>query len=343
MLVGIISIANASIIPNWCYQEFANQTSSCGGLDTGLYEITGSWDDGPYIIDGNWTTYSNASKITSAELFINYTKHPDSTGAIWTYRDINGYLNETIIQDCWDVYNDTLRLMISKGFRDDYLDYWCYNGTDWYKLTCCTTTPMILYEEAIYWNTSYDVPDITIYSPTNTRYYTTSILVNWTATDKDGISEMIWNNGTTNFTYTSPLYVDLSHGNYTFYFYAKDTEGYLSQKSVNFQVHAPETTPAYTEIHFLALTLLVAIAFTYFSYSRTMEYVPILHILTAIFWIFIGLSTIQAIQYYFSNAYSFYKYTIRDFPYQYISGFLIAMIGIGMIFDFVINNMKFEK
>ena len=338
LILGLGVIVNADYIPSWCYQEFANQTSSCGGLGTGLYKINGSWDDAYLVIDGNWTTYSNVSSIFSAELFINYTKHPDSVGALWLHKD-NRILNTTIIADCWNAYNNTIRLMITKGFRDNYLDYWCYNGSDWYKLDSCVTEPMILYEEAIWWNTSYDTPNITIYSPPAQRYYTTSILVNWTASDSDGIAEMRWSNGTTNFTYTNPVWLNLTHGNYTFTFYAKDNDGYWNEKIVNFQVHAPETLPVYVEIHFLAILIFIALSFTYMVYSKNMEYLPIIHLITAILWIFIGLGVIKAIQYYFPQAYSFTIYTIAGFPYQYLSGFLISFIGIAMILELVIKTI----
>jgi hypothetical protein len=79
-------------------------------------------------------------------------------------------------------------------------------------------------------------PTIIVYSPTNTNYNYSNILINFTATDDSGISSMWYNNGTKNITYTTPVYVNLSNGNYIFTFYANDTLNNINSITRNFVV-----------------------------------------------------------------------------------------------------------
>ena len=55
-----------------CYQESANVSTACGGLDTGKYAFTGTWQNPSNFIDGDWDTYG-APGGTGPVVYVNYT------------------------------------------------------------------------------------------------------------------------------------------------------------------------------------------------------------------------------------------------------------------------------
>lgn len=85
-------------------------------------------------------------------------------------------------------------------------------------------------------------PAITIYSPKDNRTYrNSSILLNYTLVDEDGISAAWYNINGTNVSLgnstSNYIYFSASEGNKTLYLYSNDTLGLLRYDSVNFYVN----------------------------------------------------------------------------------------------------------
>ncbi|MCD6478016.1 MAG: hypothetical protein J7K87_03360, partial [Candidatus Aenigmarchaeota archaeon] len=60
--------------PNeWCYQEFANKSTNCGGLGNGSYVFDGDWNNENNLIDGDWSSYARLGGCNVGDLYMNYT------------------------------------------------------------------------------------------------------------------------------------------------------------------------------------------------------------------------------------------------------------------------------
>ena len=70
--IGRIEGNSELLFNGWCYQENADSSNSCGGLNTGIYFYDGDWTEDYKSYDGNWETYSNAYNL--GNLYVNYTK-----------------------------------------------------------------------------------------------------------------------------------------------------------------------------------------------------------------------------------------------------------------------------
>ncbi len=84
------------------------------------------------------------------------------------------------------------------------------------------------------------IPILVVYSPKNITYKSSEILINFTASDLSKIDTLWYYNGTNNITYTSPHYININEGHYTYIFYANDSAGNMNQSSISF---ALDTTP----------------------------------------------------------------------------------------------------
>jgi len=137
-----------------CYQEFANESTDCGGLGTGSYSSTNLDNNNWY--DGNDITYSTQSDAFSdTYAYVNYTV---PNGAInetrWEVISDEGgaYPLNYTLGDCWNQNILQLRIYIS-AFGTTF-DAQCWNGSSW-----VSTVPIgegdedgaKIYEEKIYW------------------------------------------------------------------------------------------------------------------------------------------------------------------------------------------------
>lgn len=97
----------------YCYQEFANQSTACGGLDTGTY---GKSETSPYV-------------------YINYTKPllADNQSLWYVYAGTNFSSNISIPNACW--IQSPLQLRIhSNTFNNPNLIFSCFNGSEFQTL-----------------------------------------------------------------------------------------------------------------------------------------------------------------------------------------------------------------
>lgn len=168
LLVGIASAGNVSIIaytPSsfWCYQEFANESTTCGGLNTGRYNATNTvteWNYYERTIDGDFGTggsSNDAAGVSYSSSWVNYTKPTHSVGAIWRvsgawYSD----LNLTVSPACFSTHPTKLILRVnSSDISHEANVVWACLESSWTVLN--SSAPSGAYavsEEAIWWNMS---------------------------------------------------------------------------------------------------------------------------------------------------------------------------------------------
>jgi hypothetical protein len=157
-----------SNIKEICYQESANVSTDCGGLDTGRYglggelEYWGGTEHGMY--DGDWGTYGEYSLSASYNfLKKNYTKPPMSSGAHWRIKDGTALsATEKIISipsECFNYDPTQIRLSIDVGTTPSFTRWYCQKSASDYVLL--RTGGGLMYEEAIYWD--YDMNAIATY------------------------------------------------------------------------------------------------------------------------------------------------------------------------------------
>ncbi len=151
ILYGLLLILCLSLVSASCYQETANVSTACGGLNTGTYSFTGTWINLDKTYDGSWTTVGYRSN-SDGTLYINYTKPTDSTNySLWQVKDSSGTVNLTILQSCFD-YNPTqISLNVLSTYITGVVSWSCLNSSGWNTLRSISTSGFV-YEEAMIWN-----------------------------------------------------------------------------------------------------------------------------------------------------------------------------------------------
>jgi len=155
---------NSSYSNAFCYQETANVSTACGGLNTGNYVRTLNGNGGMY--DGDWNTIESWTGLGvnyTGWYWVNYTK-PDfaEQSSMIQYRvqtDNSGNIpiqNKTIPSDCWSQSLLQFRL---EQFNGEWGNRWseltCYNGTSWVNISARSPNGGgAFYEEAMWWNIS---------------------------------------------------------------------------------------------------------------------------------------------------------------------------------------------
>lgn len=140
-----------------CYQEFANVSTSCGGLSNGnyvVYDMPTSED----MIDGDFSTQSN--RVTEWWIDVNYTIPENVYNATWRIKDATAavVLNERNLSIPLSCVNKTTRKLILKVDRQTGaygtipISYYCLNSSNYLHTIYNSTGADLFYEEAIYWN-----------------------------------------------------------------------------------------------------------------------------------------------------------------------------------------------
>ena len=158
----------------FCYQEFTNQSSVCGGLSTGSYQNipiagTGFLNFGN-LIDGDYLTSSypyNSNPFGGQQAYFiaNYSKPNNAVlGSIWQFKggdqDNITYINLTIPSLCFNQNQISLRAEVIDNNLLEYTNLTCYNGAGYYQLFVDSNVPStglnhVVYEEAMLWNMSF--------------------------------------------------------------------------------------------------------------------------------------------------------------------------------------------
>jgi hypothetical protein len=145
MFLFMVGVVNA----DWCYQETANVSTACGGLDTGSYvNMGGSFDLFNQLYDGIWTSYAIAN-IAPSIAYINYSVPSETFDAKWQVKDMVGLVNLSIPEGCLNL--NPLQLMIHVTDVPFYASWQCWDGNSWNMLRNNAGSHRI-YEEGMYWS-----------------------------------------------------------------------------------------------------------------------------------------------------------------------------------------------
>lgn len=157
-----VNITNTLIIGElvsngFCYQETTNESTSCGGLNSGGYGIDGgTFGDPSLMFDGNYDTSAQGNILNFT---INYSKPTNAINtSLWQIKvgyqippRTNVTQNITIPIDCWNQEHLQFRIYMESNI----LNSLCYDGSSWLHLY---NTPnnigSELYEESMWWNLS---------------------------------------------------------------------------------------------------------------------------------------------------------------------------------------------
>lgn len=245
LMILIVSLINVlSIRAVICYQEFANVSTSCGGLNTGNYQ-TSSGADPQNAMDGDYTTY--ATSINPFE--VNYTKIPNIYGVIWQEKTGPGTHNWTLPTKCINQTNNKIGIIIRYNFPHLY-EYCTYdNGLGGYSEELLYTSPNNgdLYEEAIFWDfnppgsVNYTI-NYSNYRTYNNKNYTNNLTYNlsWKSNssfsniligiyfNQSNVYNLTINSLSNNYTYGNITYLE---GYYEIYF--KIISSSLNDTSIN--------------------------------------------------------------------------------------------------------------
>lgn len=250
----VVDIYGNNIPSFFCFQEFANVSTSCGGFATGEYGISGSWTNGGSpLYDGNYNTNDFQFGGGTAFFYINYTKPLVATSALWQIKDnvtAPTTTNYTIPESCFSYNSTTLFLRVNATLLagTGHNNYDCYNGTWNNIITEIKPIPgsgqIQFYEEAMNWNIPFaptrnvsidtQAPSITITQPVGNVVggQNLTLAYNIVETNPDTcLLEYQGVNTTIPCLGTSFSFVSNSSTNLTVW--ANDTFGFLSHASTN--------------------------------------------------------------------------------------------------------------
>ena len=137
-----------------CLQEFANESTPCGGVASSPgYILTGTWTNGANGYDGDNTTFSYATSGV-ALLFVNYTKPVGFSSATWEVIDYEGFsitwTNLSIPSGCAAL--DPIQVRVnSSASAPTGADWYCYNSSSAWQLLRHVDTYRRVYEEKMWW------------------------------------------------------------------------------------------------------------------------------------------------------------------------------------------------
>jgi len=179
------------IFSPWCYQESANASTICGGLDTGAYGWAGSWTNPENTTDGNWSTYGQS--FDNGYVYINYTKPAKAWNtSLWAamdditlLRDNVSFMAHLSTYGCWNQPGSPLQLRLytaSVGTRVPGTECWS-DTLGWVSTSFSGGVELNqrVYEEGMWW---YIPPTIAFTNPTpsnGSTNYTNSQILNFTS------------------------------------------------------------------------------------------------------------------------------------------------------------------
>lgn len=179
LFIGLMFIGISSA-GTYCYQEYANVSTTCGGLATGSYSVGGAaWTNQNSLYDGNWGNYGVTSNPgVGSQIYINYTKPSSATSAILKFNNnVDKNYSVAIPTSC---FNSTISIKFTSG-SEGLLQ--CFNSSNSYEnLITQISGGNQLFEEGIYWK----VTGITTENATigNCDDFYNSPLINFTFKDE---------------------------------------------------------------------------------------------------------------------------------------------------------------
>ena len=152
------SICNGTI---YCYQEFANVSTSCGGLNTGKYSCEGDWLGGnpcENIFDGDFITFGSSPTLDTGYFYVNYTKPVGAiSSSLWRIKE-GGTLDSTvdlpISSNCWNHDANKLIFRVEHFNIGAHVKWYCKDGAATWELLDSLGQFSYPHEEAMRWNLS---------------------------------------------------------------------------------------------------------------------------------------------------------------------------------------------
>jgi len=149
----------------WCYQETANVSTACGGLNSGSYSVESTWLNENNLIDGDWDTSSymytggNIGKI-----YVNYSIPKNIlAGNKWQIKFVNIIypyelitINLSIPKSCF--IKNKVQFIIESNFgyiyEEQNITFYCKTRKSEIKLYTYQAIGGLdyIYEEAMWWN-----------------------------------------------------------------------------------------------------------------------------------------------------------------------------------------------
>jgi len=173
-LIGILLISVQAVNSAWTYQENPD-ANFCEGSWGGTQPCALTYD-------GDWDTYGWGTAGTGI-VYLNYTHLSDSlNSSLWQIKDGEGVSNNlTIPQGCWD--QTPLEFKVESQGGGSYHSLWyCKNSTGWELVREIQDTWLMVYEEAMWWDTP--APEDTCTPPATGNYaVTASDNCQWTEND----------------------------------------------------------------------------------------------------------------------------------------------------------------
>jgi len=141
-----------------CYQEYSNVSTSCGGLNTGIYSFNGVWNNEGNTYDGNLNTFGDKpAGLGVVYMYINYTKPSGaSTSSTWQIKDDIGSANLSLLASCFN--QDVLQLRVESlqdGDGAQFAKWYCYDGI-WNILRNEGSGGGSVYEESMWWDITFE-------------------------------------------------------------------------------------------------------------------------------------------------------------------------------------------
>lgn len=141
---------------NFCFQDNATNTTSCGGLNTGSYACNSGWvaNGCANAHDSVWTTFGEPSLSgvgSQGGLDINYSTPSWADNlSLWQVRDGSGTLFLNIPQQCWN--QTRIQLEVTTDLTGTTYDCWDFSANHYIIIT--TTSSYLFFEEAMNWHNS---------------------------------------------------------------------------------------------------------------------------------------------------------------------------------------------
>lgn len=251
----ILLLASLGFATTSCYQESANVSTACGGLDSGVYVSDGSWNSYlTSVYDGVWggTSFGSANPSSVAWLYVNYTIPTQAFGLrpnqTWQVEDTCAEVNLTLPSACV-VPNAPLQVRTNStnmaGTPKYSVDWACKNSSgSWVnqRNTCTSTSASTYknaYEDGVYWLLDTVAPAWANQSSAISPFNGSISRVNITWTDDVNVSTVLFESnysGTpTNYTMNSLgsgvynyTFIASAGGNFYWKSWANDTGGNLN-------------------------------------------------------------------------------------------------------------------
>lgn len=210
-------------VSEFCFQETANISTPCGGLNSGTYHFAGSVTSPNLAIDGNYSSNASTQNHLLGNVSINYTKPSFSTNeSLWEFQTGSaGTLNRsniTIPNICWSQSPLQLRVTLDKlcgisTCASNILS--CYNGTNFQEMMSRTGTgAAFLSDEAIHWA----FPNPTAVNISHTLPSDGDYLWNFQCTDNLSNSSFAPNNFTFTLDTVNPVLDATTFANFSTFF-----------------------------------------------------------------------------------------------------------------------------